>query len=151
MSAVFCKALIHCELVASSVAGVCCAASCVLLGAAVVVVADVNAARLEKVKQLGPVIRTLDLSRVNTETEIGQALQHLIGHQVVDCGCECVGFECSSLGHGKHATNKQETVMNVGHSLTLSLRLFCADMQLQLTRSAVCAVVCAARVVYVRC
>ena len=59
-------------------AGICCAASSVLLGAAIVVVADVNAARLANAKKLGPVIRTLDVSGLDTEGDIGQALQTLV-------------------------------------------------------------------------
>ena len=60
-----------------------------LLGAAIVVIADINAARLANAKKLGPVIRTLDVSGLKEESKINQALQSIVGHQVVDCGCEC--------------------------------------------------------------
>jgi glutathione-independent formaldehyde dehydrogenase len=43
--------------------GICAAASSILLGAAVVVVGDINPARLPNVQKLGPVIKTLDLSK----------------------------------------------------------------------------------------
>jgi glutathione-independent formaldehyde dehydrogenase len=93
--------------------GICCAASCILLGAAVVIVGDPNAARLRNVQKLGSVIRTLDVSKLdaNDPEALNHALKKLTGRSVVDCACDCVGYEAYGLGSQK-GENKQEAVLH---------------------------------------
>ena len=93
--------------------GICCAASCVLLGAAVVVVGDVIAARLANVQKLGPVVRTINLAALDTADPeaLSGALRTATGRGVVDCACDCVGFEGCGMGPAK-AENKEEAVLH---------------------------------------
>jgi len=100
--------------------GICCAASCVLLGAAVVVVGDVNPDRLVNVAKLGPVIKTLDLSKAGKKpNELGKALKPLIGSEEVDCTVDCVGFESHSHG-SKAGDEESEHVLNSCFNVTRS-------------------------------
>ena len=100
-------------------------------------VADINAARLTNAKKLGPVIRALDVSGLNAESDVGQALESLVGHQVVDCGCECVGFECTGFGRSADKANREEAVMNVNqiqHSVFVPLVSVPPRLTLSFTR-----------------
>ena len=100
--------------------GICAAASSLLLGAAVVVVGDVNPDRLPNVKKLGPHIQTLDLSKVgNKPGDLGKALEPLVGKPEVDCSIDAVGFEAH--GHGNDAdAESSETVLNTCFNITKS-------------------------------
>jgi glutathione-independent formaldehyde dehydrogenase len=73
--------------------GLAAAASAFLLGAAVVIVADLNQARLEHARSFG--CETIDLSTAGT---IGEHLEQILGVPEVDCAVDCVGFEAK--GHG---------------------------------------------------
>jgi len=90
--------------------GICCAASCVLLGAAVVVVGDMNTSRLSNISKLSPAIKTLDLTKVGSKPEdLKAALKSLIGRDQVDCSCDCVGFE--SCGHGSQSSDERSDIV----------------------------------------
>jgi len=73
--------------------GLAAAASAFLLGAAVVIIADLNTARLEHARSFG--CETIDLSRGG---KIADHLDQLLGVPEVDCAVDCVGFEAK--GHG---------------------------------------------------
>lgn len=64
-----------------------------LLGAARVIVGDVNPQRLTKFRQMKG-IETIDLSR---EKNLSQAIQGILGFPRVDCVLECVGFDGGSI------------------------------------------------------
>ncbi len=73
--------------------GLAAAASAFLLGAAVVIIADLNTARLEHARSFG--CETIDLSRGGKITD---HLEQILGVPEVDCAVDCVGFEAK--GHG---------------------------------------------------
>jgi len=90
--------------------GICCAASCLLLGATLVVVGDMNASRLANIAKLDPAIKTLDLSKIGSNpTDLKAALRAVIGREQVDCSCDCVGFE--SCGHGNKSNDEDSTIV----------------------------------------
>ena len=87
--------------------GICAAASAVLLGAAVVVVGDVNPARLPNVAKLGPAVRTLDLSKIGSSpSDLAAALKELIGEEQCECAIDACGFEATD--HGSAAPKGRE-------------------------------------------
>lgn len=65
--------------------GICAAASSNLLGAACVIVADINPSRLEGAKQLGCL--TIDLSQIKA-SDINVEIRKLTGYEFVDCAVE---------------------------------------------------------------
>jgi glutathione-independent formaldehyde dehydrogenase len=69
------------------------AASALLLGAAVVIVADFNQARLAHAKSFG--CETINLSE---NVPMKESLRQILGVPEVDCAVDCVGFE--AMGHG---------------------------------------------------
>ena len=76
-----------------------------LLGAAVVIVGDRNADRLEQARSFG--CETVDISQDATlEDQVAQVL----GVNEVDCAVDAVGFEAS--GHGKEAGGAPAAVLN---------------------------------------
>ena len=86
--------------------GLACAASCHLLGAAVVIVGDLNKERLAQAKSFG--CETVDVSKSAT---IGEQIEAILGVPEVDCGVDCVGFE--ARGHGESAkTEMPAAVLN---------------------------------------
>eukprot|EP00899_Mesostigma_viride_P003311 jgi/Mesvir1/12981/Mv05992-RA.1 len=74
--------------------GLACAASAQLLGAAVVVVGDLNAERLAQARSFG--CETIDLS---TEGSIEDKIAAVVGEPNVDAAVDCVGFEARGSGH----------------------------------------------------
>ena len=86
--------------------GLAAATSAFLLGAAVVVVGDINKDRLEQARSFG--CETIDV----TNGEPKDQLAHILGGEPeVDCGVDCVGFEAH--GHGADAgTEAPATVLN---------------------------------------
>jgi len=86
--------------------GLACAASCILLGAAVVIVGDLNKERLAQAKSFG--CYTVDLTK--DETLIEQ-IDKILGEPVVDCAIDCVGFEAKGSGHN-HAKEVPAQVLN---------------------------------------
>ncbi|CAB1276416.1 formaldehyde dehydrogenase, glutathione-independent [Candidatus Nitrosacidococcus tergens] len=73
--------------------GLAAAAAAFLLGAAVVIVADFNKARLEHARSFG--CETINLG---IHDSIADQIEHILGVPEVDCAVDCVGFEAK--GHG---------------------------------------------------
>src|SRR5918998_1328183 len=85
--------------------GLAAAASAQLLGAAVVIVGDLNAERLAQARSFG--CETVDVSQGDPKDQIAQ----ILGEPEVDCGVDAVGFE--ARGHGKDAEREAPaTVLN---------------------------------------
>jgi glutathione-independent formaldehyde dehydrogenase len=88
--------------------GLACATSCHLLGAAVVIVGDMNAERLAQARSFG--CETIDLSQTD---DLRGALQQILGGSgEVDAAVDCVGFE--ARGHGAEGSKGEApaTVLN---------------------------------------
>src|SRR6202451_2102956 len=86
--------------------GLACAASCHLLGAAVVIVGDMIPERLAQAKSFG--CETIDLKMNAT---LAQQIEQIVGVPEVDCSVDCVGFEAH--GQGKDAkVERPATVLN---------------------------------------
>src|SRR5256885_10336083 len=86
--------------------GLACAASCHLLGAAVVIVGDMIPERLKQAKSFG--CETIDVKKT---AKLGEAVEDILGVPEVDCAVDCVGFE--ARGHGKDASHEAPaTVLN---------------------------------------
>jgi glutathione-independent formaldehyde dehydrogenase len=86
--------------------GLACAASCHLLGAAVVIVGDLNKDRLKQARSFG--CETVDLTR---DASLGQQIEQIIGVPEVDCSIDCVGFEAHGTGKNSSA-ERPATVLN---------------------------------------
>ncbi|MEV8183501.1 formaldehyde dehydrogenase, glutathione-independent [Specibacter sp. NPDC078692] len=84
--------------------GLAAATSAHLLGAAVVIVADMNADRLAAARAFG--CETVDLSKGGPAEQIEQ----ILGVPEVDCAVDAVGFEAK--GHGSGAGEAPATVLN---------------------------------------
>jgi glutathione-independent formaldehyde dehydrogenase len=85
--------------------GLAAAVSAQLLGAAVVIVGDMNAERLAQARSFG--CETIDLSK----GEPGEMIEQILGVPEVDAGVDAVGFE--ARGHGKDADHEAPaTVLN---------------------------------------
>jgi glutathione-independent formaldehyde dehydrogenase len=92
--------------------GLACAASCHLLGAAVVIVGDMIQERLDQAKSFG--CEVIDLTK---DTPLEQAIEAIIGIPEVDCFVDCVGFE--ARGHGSQAGEERPaTVLNTAMAVT---------------------------------
>ena len=76
--------------------GLACAAACHLLGAACVIVGDLNPERLTQARSFG--CETVDVSKSAT---IAEQIAQITGVPEVDCAVDCVGFE--ARGHGTDA------------------------------------------------
>src|SRR6188474_3722638 len=86
--------------------GLACAASCHLLGAAVVIVGDMIKDRLKQAKSFG-----CEVIDVKKTAKLGEAVADIVGVPEVDCAVDCVGFE--ARGHGKDASHEAPaTVLN---------------------------------------
>jgi glutathione-independent formaldehyde dehydrogenase len=85
--------------------GLAAAVSAQLLGAAVVVVGDLNEERLARARSFG--CETVDVSKGHPRDQIEQ----LLGVPEVDCGVDAVGFEARGHGEGS-ATEAPATVLN---------------------------------------
>ncbi|TFD21777.1 formaldehyde dehydrogenase, glutathione-independent [Cryobacterium sp. TMS1-13-1] len=85
--------------------GLAAAVSAQLLGAAVVIVGDMNVDRLAQARSFG--CETIDLSK----GEPGEQIEQILGVPEVDAGVDAVGFE--ARGHGKDADHEAPaTVLN---------------------------------------
>ena len=92
--------------------GLACAASCHLLGAAVVIVGDMITERLEQAKSFG--CEVIDLRK---DVPLEQAIAAILGVPEVDSFVDCVGFE--ARGHGNNASVEQPaTVLNTAMAVT---------------------------------
>ena len=86
--------------------GLASAASCHLLGAAVVIVGDMIAERLEQARSFG--CETVDLTQ---DASLAEQIEEIVGVPEVDAAVDCVGFE--ARGHGHDAGVEQPaTVLN---------------------------------------
>ena len=86
--------------------GLACAASCHLLGAAVVMVGDMIPERLAQAKSFG--CETIDLKK---DAPLGDQIAQIVGVPEVDSAVDCVGFE--ARGHGQEASvERPATVLN---------------------------------------
>jgi glutathione-independent formaldehyde dehydrogenase len=88
--------------------GLACAAACQLLGAAAVIVGDLNKDRLEQARSFG--CETVDVS---LQASIADQIEQILGAPEVDCAIDCVGFEA----HGHGAEAKKEAPATVLNSL----------------------------------
>jgi len=85
--------------------GLAAAASAQLLGAAVVIVGDLNTDRLKQAESFG--CETVDISKGDPKDQIEQ----ILGVPEVDCGVDAVGFE--ARGHGNQSSSEAPaTVLN---------------------------------------
>jgi glutathione-independent formaldehyde dehydrogenase len=92
--------------------GLACATSCHLLGAAVVIVGDMNKDRLAQAASFG--CETVDLSQ---HDNLGEQIEQILGVPEVDAAVDCVGFE--ARGHGAGSQHEQPaTVLNSLMELT---------------------------------
>lgn len=87
--------------------GLAAAASARLLGAAVVIVGDLNPARLEHARKVG--FETVDLS---LDASLGEQIEQILGEPEVDCAVDCVGFEARGHGHEGSQAEAPATVLN---------------------------------------
>ena len=86
--------------------GLACAASCQLLGAAVVIVGDLIDERLAQARSFG--CETVDLKQSAT---LPEQIEQILGVPEVDSAVDCVGFE--ARGHGAEAAEEHPaTVLN---------------------------------------
>jgi glutathione-independent formaldehyde dehydrogenase len=86
--------------------GLASAASCHLLGAAVVIVGDMNKDRLKQAKSFG--CEVIDLTK---DATLAEQIEQILGVPEVDCAVDCVGFEAH--GQGKDAkVERPATVLN---------------------------------------
>src|SRR6185312_5994073 len=86
--------------------GLAAAASAQLLGAAVVIVGDMNEERLAQARSFG--CETINVGNGAPEDQIEQ----LLGVPEVDAAIDCVGFEARSHGGGTGAQEAPATVLN---------------------------------------
>jgi glutathione-independent formaldehyde dehydrogenase len=85
--------------------GLACAYSALLLGAAVVIVGDMNPERLKQAESFG--CETVNLSQDATPAD---QIEQILGEPEVDAAVDCVGFE--ARGHGHAAGEAPATVLN---------------------------------------
>ena len=86
--------------------GLACAASCQLLGAAVVIVGDMIPERLAQARSFG--CETIDLRK---DATLADQIEQIVGVPEVDAAVDCVGFE--ARGHGGEAgVEHPATVLN---------------------------------------
>jgi glutathione-independent formaldehyde dehydrogenase len=91
--------------------GLAAATSAFLLGAAVVIVADLQPERLAQARSFG--CETIDVSKGNPVDQIEQ----ILGEPEVDCAVDAVGFE--ARGHGANAQEERPaTVLNTAMEVT---------------------------------
>jgi len=86
--------------------GLACAASCHLLGAAVVIVGDMIEERLAQARSFG--CETIDLKR---DASLGDQIAQIVGVPEVDAAVDCVGFEAHGHGHDA-GVERPATVLN---------------------------------------
>src|SRR3989449_5057981 len=91
--------------------GLACAAAAQLLGAAVVMVGDMNPDRLAQARSFG--CETVDLTQ---SADLPDMIAQIVGEPEVDAAVDCVGFE--ARGHGAGASEAPATVLNDVMSIT---------------------------------
>src|SRR5499425_1825130 len=83
--------------------GLACAEACHLLGAAVVIVGDMNGSRLDQARSFG--CETVDLRQ---DGDLGEKIEEILGVPEVDSAVDCVGFEAK----GHQGEEAPATVLN---------------------------------------
>ena len=91
--------------------GLAAAHSAQLLGAAVVIVGDLNKERLQQARSFG--CETVDVSE---QTPVDEQIRSILGVGEVDCAVDAVGFEASA--HGADGEEAPATVLNSVMSIT---------------------------------
>jgi len=91
--------------------GLACAASCQLLGAAVVIVGDMNKERLAQARSFG--CETIDLRQ---DAVLPDMIEQILKVPEVDAAVDCVGFE--ARGHGADGEEQPATVLNAAMTVT---------------------------------
>ena len=91
--------------------GLACAASCQLLGAAVVIVGDMNPDRLAQARRFG--CETIDLRH---DAALPDMIEQILKVPEVDAAVDCVGFE--ARGHGADGEEQPATVLNAAMTVT---------------------------------
>src|SRR4051812_2321741 len=86
--------------------GLACAASCHLLGAAVVIVGDMIPERLAQARSFG--CETVDLRK---DATLAEQIEQIVGEPEVDAAVDCVGFEARGHGHSA-GVERPATVLN---------------------------------------
>jgi len=86
--------------------GLAAAASAQLLGAAVVIVGDLNSDRLKQAKSFG--CETIDLTK---DIPIEEQIRKIVKEPEVDAAIDCVGFEARGCGHD-HTHERPAQVLN---------------------------------------
>ena len=87
--------------------GLAAAASARLLGAACIIIGDVNPLRLEHPRALG--YQTVDLSQ---DATLAEQVAQILGTPEVDCAVDAVGFEARGHGHEGAQHEAPATVLN---------------------------------------
>jgi len=87
--------------------GLAAAASAQLLGAAVVIVGDVNSRRLQHARSVG--FQIVDLSK---DAALGEQIAQILGVPEVDCAIDAVGFKARGHGHRGSQIEAPATVLN---------------------------------------
>jgi glutathione-independent formaldehyde dehydrogenase len=85
--------------------GLACAYASQLLGAAVVIVGDMNPQRLAQARSFG-----CETVNVGEEASLADQIEQVLGEPEVDAAVDCVGFEAK--GHGADAGEAPATVLN---------------------------------------
>ena len=86
--------------------GLAAAASAQILGAAVVMIGDMNQERLQHAESVG--FEPIDLTK---DAKLGELIEQVIGEQEVDSAIDAVGFEAKGHGAG-HTEEAPATVLN---------------------------------------
>src|ERR1700744_1239128 len=94
--------------------GLAAAAGAQLLGAAVVIVGDMQAERLEQARSFG--CETIDLSYVDDADAMAGSIEGILGVPEVDCAVDAVGFEAK--GHGSDGDEAPAVLLNTAMSVT---------------------------------
>jgi len=92
--------------------GLACARSCQLLGAACVIVGDMNEARLQHAQSFG--CETVNLTK---DASLVEQIDKILGVPEVDCAVDCVGFEARGCGHN-HTKEVPAQVLNAVMEVT---------------------------------
>jgi glutathione-independent formaldehyde dehydrogenase len=91
--------------------GLVAAYSSLLLGAAVVIVGDLNEERLSQARSFG-----CETVNVAEDAELSDQIAEIVGEPEVDCAVDAVGFEATA--HGPDAQEAPATVLNAVQSIT---------------------------------
>jgi len=87
--------------------GLAAAAAARILGAAVVLIGDLNRDRLAHAKKVG--FEPVDLSK---HDRLGELVADVLGVPEVDCAIDCVGFEAKQADGDAHVSEAPATVLN---------------------------------------